>query len=587
MSLADRLRGVVRSGGSASQEPPYVHPDTAAETLGGEWHGEGGHRYLVIDRTYPPGHRLGRVAVADCLPSDDGRWPRLWLLAGAEGHPTAQACATGTPPAPALQEQREAPAPHASAPRPLLFVDLETTGLAGGAGTCAFLVGCGWFEGAAFHIRQFFLADHAAEPAMLDAVTEAAGRAGGVVTYNGKSFDLPLVETRFLFHRRETPFTGMPHIDMLHPARRLWRPDWEEDAVIPACRLTTMEEALLGHVREDDVSGFEIPSRYFRYVRTCDARPLCAVLEHNRLDLLGLVMLTARAAQLLEEGPGASRTVREALGLGRLYERGGMIAEARASYARAAGLDVGAELDGDICTRAEALHTYAVLSRRERRYDDAAAVWRRVLELRPCPPPHRPRSHRGARRPPRTPRARSPRRAPVHPAGAPVQHQRQPHAGCAVPPCPYQSQAWRNHPRRHTALLNPAIPARIQDLRLPMKEGSLKFAILGDTGTGSSDQIKIAKQLSAFRGKFPFEFVLLPQRQHVRRGETVGLREEIRAAVQADPRRRREVLRLARQPRRPQSADVQAVQHERRAVLLVPPVTNRRRPGSSRSTATT
>lgn len=368
MSLADRLRGVVRS--EPAKAGPHdlhdnrggrrqpAHPDALAETLGGEWR-EG--RYLVIDTKYSPGHRLGHVAVADCRPPCEGIWPKLSLLE------------------PALTPGR------------LLFVDLETTGLAGGAGTYAFLVGCGWFEDATFRVRQFFLASHAAERALLEGVAEAADAASGVVTYNGKSFDLPLIETRFLFHRMETPFACVPHVDMLHPARRLWRPALD-DAASAACSLTTVEETLLGHVRDGDVPGFEIPSRYFHYVRTSDARPLHAVLEHNRLDLLALAMLTARAAQILEEGPAATRTPREALGLGRLYERRGLMADARACYAKAGGLDMGAEArphdvagPHDVVTQAEALRGYAVLCRRDRRYEDAAAAWRGVLELHRCP----------------------------------------------------------------------------------------------------------------------------------------------------------------------------------------------------------
>lgn len=367
MSLADRLRGVVRSvGGPSLGAEALAKPagapcyDAVAETLGGEWR-EG--RYLVIDTKYSPGHRLGHVAVADCLPPGEGIWPKLALLE------------------PALTPGR------------LLFVDLETTGLAGGAGTYAFLVGCGWFEDATFRVRQFFLASHAAERALLEGVAEAADAASGVVTYNGKSFDLPLIETRFLFHRMETPFACVPHVDMLHPARRLWRPALEDAMASAACRLTTVEETLLGHVRDGDVPGSEIPSRYFHYVRTSDARPLHAVLEHNRLDLLALAMLTARAAQILEEGPAATRTPREALGLGRLYERRGLMADARACYAKAGGLNMGAEArlhavagPHDVVTQAEALRAYAVLCRRDRRYEDAAAAWRGVLELHRCPP---------------------------------------------------------------------------------------------------------------------------------------------------------------------------------------------------------
>jgi len=189
-----------------------------------------------------------------------------------------------------------------------------------------------------------------------------------------------------------------------------------------------VEQAVLGHVREGDVPGFEIPSRYFHYVRTGDARALEGVLEHNRLDLLGLAMLTAQGASLLQEGVAGARTAREALGLGRLYERGGLIAEARACFARAAG--AGADLaasapalwqghrggppertarpaalarrvagrpdlgeggkvrpynDVDPVTTAEALRAYAVISRRVRQYEEAAGAWRRVLALRACP----------------------------------------------------------------------------------------------------------------------------------------------------------------------------------------------------------
>ena len=366
-TLAERLRGVIRPtpdacganplgspGGPEGSAPHESQGHHAADVLGGEWCEQDGHRFLVVDRSYRPGHRLGRASVADCLPPSDGAWPRLSLLSG---------CAPGRSPK-------------------LLFLDLETTGLAGGAGTCAFLVGCGWFDGASFRVRQFFLSSHAGEPALLDALAALAGDAGTVVTYNGKSFDLPLIETRYLFHRLHTPFTGMPHLDMLHPARRLWRADSDDEGERPAsCRLSMIEETLLGHVREGDVPGFEIPSRYFHFVRTGDARPLEAVLEHNRLDILALAMITARAAQLLDEGPAGARTAREALGLGRLYERGGLCADARASYSRAAEMQ-----PADLLTRAEALRACALLSRRERQFDEAASSWRRLLDLRRCPP---------------------------------------------------------------------------------------------------------------------------------------------------------------------------------------------------------
>jgi hypothetical protein len=263
----------------------------------------------------------------------------------------------------------------------MLFLDVETTGLAGGAGTYAFLIGCGWFDEATFRVRQLFLSSYAAERLLLEAVAAHARDAGVLVTFNGKSFDLPLIETRFVLHRLEPPFAAAAHVDMLHPARSLWRPDETGLPAGTSCRLGTLEETLLGHVRDDDVGGFEIPSRYFHYVRSGDARPLCAVFEHNRLDILALAMLAARAAQLLEEGPVAAKSAREALGLGRIYESRGLICDARACYARAA------EMPADTVTRAEALRCGAVLARRERRYHEAATAWRALLDL-PRSPAH-------------------------------------------------------------------------------------------------------------------------------------------------------------------------------------------------------
>jgi len=406
MNLADRLRAVVRPGGSAALDTRFggtsvaggtdalvnrAQADRAAEVLGGEWREAGRSasaepsasagvsgrqasrpRYLVIDRQYSAGHRLGRVTVSDCLPVADGLWPRADLLMSGDRGPDALR-------------------------GPLLFFDLETTGLGGGAGTYAFLVGCGWFEGATFRVRQFFLSSYAAERGLLEDLANTMGAFGALVTYNGKSFDLPLIDTRFLFHRLSAFYSGLPHLDILHPARRLWRSSsatqssmgaGPRPAAVP-CRLTHVEETVLGHVRVGDVPGFEIPGRYFDYVRTGDTRPLERVLEHNRLDLLALAMLTATAAKRLQEGAAGARTAREAHGLGQLFERAGMAADARACYARAAGADatVAPYADVDPCTCAEALRGYGTLCRRERRYEEAADAWWRILALRHCPAP--------------------------------------------------------------------------------------------------------------------------------------------------------------------------------------------------------
>jgi uncharacterized protein len=376
MNLADRLRGVIRPVSrppAAADTGDLIHEEIdPAAALGGQWHDVDGQRFVVVERAYRPGHRHGRVTVADGLPPSQGVWPSLNLLARAP-------CRQG-----------------------LMFVDLETTGLAGGAGTYAFLVGCGWFDGGTFRIRQYLMANVAGERALLWSVGELARGCGTVVTYNGKTFDLPLIETRYLFHRMESPFTGMPHVDMLHPARRLWRP--LGDAPLPAahedgplfesaCRLTTLERTQCGFEREGDVPGWQIPDRYFSYVRSGDARPLEAVLEHNRLDILSLALVTAQTCQMLEEGPAAARNAREALGLGRIYLSGGRTEEARACFADAAGLaerarerDAEASRHAAVAVQAEGLRAFAVMSRRARLYEDAEVAWRRLLELRGSPP---------------------------------------------------------------------------------------------------------------------------------------------------------------------------------------------------------
>jgi uncharacterized protein YprB with RNaseH-like and TPR domain len=379
-TLAERLRGVIgtrpaepgpcdeQPGGEGGVQPAHA-PEFAADVLGGRWFEANGHRYLVVDRTYTSDYRLGRVSVAESLPP----WPQWRVLGGRHPEPTEQQ------------------GPDRSAPH-FAFIDLETTGLAGGAGTYAFLVGVAWFDGDTFRTRQYFLSSYTAERTLLDGFVADVAGAGAVVTYNGKSFDLPLIETRCALHRMKAPLADRPHIDMLHPARRLWRAD-DELGEPGSCRLATLEETLCGHRRVGDVPGCEIPSRYFHFVRTGDARPLDAVFEHNRLDLLALALVTARAARLLEEGPSGARSAREALGLGWLYERAGRTRDALASYARGAGAaasqhaggDRAESLSGNEVTRAEALRAFALLARRGRKYADAAGAWRRVLALRACP----------------------------------------------------------------------------------------------------------------------------------------------------------------------------------------------------------
>jgi hypothetical protein len=155
-----------------------------------------------------------------------------------------------------------------------------------------------------------------------------------LVTFNGKSIDVPFMEMRWLYQRLETPLPALRHLGLLHPARRLWGPE--------TGGLGGLEDRVLGFRRDDDVAGFEIPARYFEYLRPGDARPLRGVIAHNQLDLVSLGVLTGMACDVVDRGPQAAGSGRQSLCLGRLYERGGREADAPGCYERAVTLTSGA-----------------------------------------------------------------------------------------------------------------------------------------------------------------------------------------------------------------------------------------------------
>jgi hypothetical protein len=179
----------------------------------------------------------------------------------------------------------------------------------------------------------------------------------------------------------------LPHVDVLHPARRFWGggskgsvPYRESD-----CSLVALERHLVGARRVGDVPGFEIPARYFQFVRTGDARPLAPVFEHNRLDLLTLAALTARLLHLARVGPSDARTAREALALGHVFTRAGMEPQAREAFEQSLAMCASPAAAYD-ATRIDALRALAHAWRRVRQFDRAADCWGGVLQVRGCPP---------------------------------------------------------------------------------------------------------------------------------------------------------------------------------------------------------
>lgn len=176
------------------------------------------------------------------------------------------------------------------------FLDTETSGLAGGTGTYAFLVGAARVVDGRFVLKQFFLRDPSEEPAMLEALIEFLAPCEGLVTFNGKSFDAPLLATRYSLHRIPVPFKSYAHIDLLPLARRLWRDR------LPSRALKYLEEHVLGFARtSEEVPGYEIPWLYFDYLRTGDARPLGGVFYHNAMDVVAMSALLGHVSEMLED----------------------------------------------------------------------------------------------------------------------------------------------------------------------------------------------------------------------------------------------------------------------------------------------
>jgi uncharacterized protein YprB with RNaseH-like and TPR domain len=181
-------------------------------------------------------------------------------------------------------------------PEQFAFIDTETTGLSGGTGTIAFMVGAGRFERDGFRLVQLFMREPGEEPALLHALEEFLAPCEAVVSFNGKSFDLPLLQNRYIANGRAFPLKETAHIDLLHLARRLWRDR------LPSRTLGYLEEHILGQTRtEEDSPGWMIPQMYFDYLRSRDARPMKGIFYHNAMDILTLAVLTDHIAHLLAD----------------------------------------------------------------------------------------------------------------------------------------------------------------------------------------------------------------------------------------------------------------------------------------------
>jgi len=258
--------------------------------------------------------------------------------------------------------------------RRLAFLDTETTGLAGGAGTLAFLIGVGVFEAEHFVLRQYFLRRPDEEAAVLTQLTRDLKAHAGWVTFNGRAFDLPLLGTRFTLNRQRNDFRQRPHLDLLFPARTLYR------GRLASCALSSLEQHVLGVPRShDDVPGELIPEMYVRYLQTGETGDMRRVIYHNAIDILSMVTLAAHLLEVFstEAGEAGRRVLSAAdhLRLAMWHDHEGRAAEAEAAYRRALAGKLALE------DRAAALLRFAALLKRHNRRAEAVPLWEQLASF--------------------------------------------------------------------------------------------------------------------------------------------------------------------------------------------------------------
>jgi uncharacterized protein YprB with RNaseH-like and TPR domain len=250
------------------------------------------------------------------------------------------------------------------------FLDTETSSLAGGTGTYAFMVGIARFVDNQFALRQFFMRDPAEEPAMLEAIAQFLAPAQALVTFNGKAFDAPLLTTRYRLHHIPVPYEDYSHLDLLPLARRLWRDRLESRA------LKYLEQHVLGLTRSmEEVQGYEIPWLYFDYLRTGDARPLAGVFYHNAMDVVAMAALLAHVNAVIEN-PYEGRVEHglDFVALGKLFEDLGHWEEAARLFERGLELNL-TESDFSLAVR-----RLSTLQKRRGDFEKAISLWETAAE---------------------------------------------------------------------------------------------------------------------------------------------------------------------------------------------------------------
>jgi uncharacterized protein YprB with RNaseH-like and TPR domain len=343
-SLSDKLESLGVKLGARELQPPRPRREQYAieHIIPGQFQTTRRGELFVAETDYPVDHRHGRA--------------KLQLSASLQ------------PVADWAGEASLATAPLTS----FAFLDTETTGLAGGAGTYAFLIGVGRFESNRFHLAQFFMRDPLEEPAQLAALTEFLRPCEILVTFNGKAFDAPLLNARYVTNGAASPLTTPAHLDLLPLARRLWRDR------LPSRALGQLELHILEAARtQEDVPGWLIPTVYFDYLRSGDARPLKGIFYHNAMDILAMAGLLNHIAQLLDDPlDGRVEHSLDLVAIAKLFEALGRPEQAAHLYRAGLAGELPEENHWDTLRRLSFLH------KRQGNWPTAIDLWQQAAEGR-------------------------------------------------------------------------------------------------------------------------------------------------------------------------------------------------------------
>lgn len=351
MSLRDRLQQIRASSvAPEAQELEVWQGDPTSESqvdppleslVEGTWHQVGKQRCFVAERTFPLEQAHGGSRFGDLLQLPAQVWTPL-VSGGGDA---------------------------SIDPRRALFVDTETTGLMRGPGTHVFMVGIGLFLDDGFCVRQYFMPDYEHEGALLELLGQDLERREGLISFNGRSFDWPLIQMRYGLWGEQPPGpVDDPHLDLLLVSRRLWR------RRLDSCSLSSLEGSLLGVRRTGaDVPGYLIPQLYLDYLREGRTRPMAGIFYHNQVDILSLVALAGRIGLLLHEPSSLMGDPHfDAYSLGRLFERTGQTDRAIAAYRM--GEESGREGEPQL-----ARESLSFLLKRLARDEEAVEIWEAEL----------------------------------------------------------------------------------------------------------------------------------------------------------------------------------------------------------------